>query len=268
MRLAFFVEGSNSPIGSKPTLLEVWSEICASLGVLLPTEVFPIDKRFLVAMDPSSPPMSGNAEGLDDLLLRMFQRKPFDAALVLWDLCPPWLPEAALCRWKETISLYAHMEQRHRLPAPFQSWVSQRHHELTHRPSAKQRRAPVKLTDGAIVPVCMEPEFESWLLQDEAALRAVLGLTGQQVKKWPTLPKENSQRRKRHLTQAICAAQSASTEICKKIRGDWRTNQPGWTTYLCRSLASRSSDQWAAHPLARRLKEVLPPQSRTADSAM
>jgi hypothetical protein len=44
--------------------------------------IVPINKKHLVAMDPRKPRMSGGGEALDQLIMRMMQRTPFDAAVV------------------------------------------------------------------------------------------------------------------------------------------------------------------------------------------
>ncbi len=261
MRIAFFVEGSEPESGPKPELLEIWTLICKSLGVLSPDLVFPINKKQLIAMDPGKPPMSGAAEALDDYLRRKYRSREFDAAVVLWDLHPQWNKNATMCRWTETIDLYKYLKDRALLPKEFQDWVQQRYTDLSQRSFPSQRATPVQLTKGAIVPICMEPEFENWLLHDERALKEALDLKGKRAKNWSKikLPAQ-PQRRKVHLAEAILAAQAARSPITKKVHDDWERNQLGWTQFLVRSLASQSSKKWASHPLARRLKEVIPPQ--------
>lgn len=261
MRVALFVEASDPPAGSAPSLLEVWQGICADLGVLDPAQVYPISKGHLVAMDPGKTKMPGRSEGLDDLLKRMHSRDDFDAAVVLWDLQPAWSHEQGACRWEETQALYRHMASRARLPEPFLSWVKQRSQDLAQRAQPSARSSAPIPSRGAILPVCMEPEFEGWLLQDESALKQVLGVSGQQLRGWPPdlSLRRGGQKAKNLLASAIVAAQSLKPlpEACRKIRGDWRTNQPGWTLYLCRALARHDPVTWRNHPIADRLRELL-----------
>ena len=103
MRWALFVEGSEP--SAKPTLAEVWDDICKQLSLQPPCAVFPISKKHLLAMDPMNPKMSGAAEGLDALLTRKWQSQSqqgqgvFDAAVILWDLSG--IPRSCRRRWTD-----------------------------------------------------------------------------------------------------------------------------------------------------------------------
>lgn len=265
MRWALFVEGSEP--SAKPTLAEVWDDICKQLSLQPPCAVFPISKKHLLAMDPINPKMSGAAEGLDALLTRKWQSQSqqgqgvFDAAVILWDLYPAWSKVGTACRWQETLALYQHMQTRKRLPPLFDAWVGSRHQALTTRAVASARIAPVSLAPGAILPLCMVPEFEDWLCQDEASLKVALELTGQRTpRKWPDFSVTAGLRPKKQLSQAIAAVQSVAPlpKVCGRVRGNWHTNQLGWTRYLCKELIRQDANRWSSHPIPRRLREILP----------
>src|SRR5437588_10932540 len=105
LRVALFVEGSvvRPARGSAP-LEAIWRDCLGrALSLRRLDPVVAINKKHLVAMDPGKPRMSGGGEALDQLMVRMMNREPFDAAVVAWDLVPAWNPEGAFCRWDETV---------------------------------------------------------------------------------------------------------------------------------------------------------------------
>ena len=129
LRVALFVEGSESPPTPRRSaaLKRVWNDdLAPGVGVSPFDVVVPISKLNLVAMDPENPAMSGNGEGLDQLMVRMMAREPFDAAVVAWDLVPRWNPLGSYCRWDETLDFYRLLSESECLPEPWKRQAGKR----------------------------------------------------------------------------------------------------------------------------------------------
>lgn len=268
LRVALFVEGGHSPlpVRQKASSLDlIWKEhLPGALGLRAFSMVVPISKKHLVAMDPSNPPMSGAGEGLDQLMARMLKREPFDAAVIAWDLRPPWNPEIKYCRWQETLDLYRYLSRGEGLPAPWRQRAKQRLGELEARRSPSARSRVPRLARYEILGLCMDPMFESLLVQDEAAVKRALGLGGN-VPGWPSQgwrdPDEH-QPDIRLLAPAIEAARSMKPgpKVIAGVRGSLRMNKDGWGEFLLKRLLADATAraQVLAHPLSRRLSEIGP----------
>jgi hypothetical protein len=266
LRVALFVEGSESPpLRGVRSLESIWNEhLPGALGLRVFSSVVPISKKHLVAMDPDNPPMSGAGERLDQLMVRMLRRHPFDAAVIAWDLVPAWNPQGTYCRWQETLSLHRHLSESAYLPATWKAQAARRLADLEGRRAPAARKQPPRLTRDVILALCMEPMFEGLLVQDEAAVKRALGLTGN-TPAWPRQGWGDAHERRpdeRLLKPAVLAAQSRKPQprVIAGVRGSWITNKDGWGEFLLRRLLddSKARPQVLAHPLCRRLAEVGP----------
>lgn len=265
LRVALFVEGSHappSPRGVAP-LERIWNGLAAALNLQAFDSIIPISKKHLVAMDPSSPPMSGSSEGLDQLMARRLLHTPFDAAVVAWDLAPPWNANGQFCRRQETLDLYRFLSESDALTAPWRELARGRLDTLTRAPSSPPRRT-TRLQRYEVLALCMEPCFEGLLTQDERAIRKVLGLTTT-PEGWPTIGwgDPNTRRPDDSLIRpAIAALRTIRPvpKICRQIPGDFRTNKDGWGEVLIRELLKSADGRSLVlkHPISRRLSEHLP----------
>jgi hypothetical protein len=225
--------------------------------------IVPINKKHLVAMDPRKPRMSGGGEALDQLIMRMMQRTPFDAAVVAWDLVPAWNPEGAFCRWEETLDLYRFLAASKALPQPWKDQAAVRYADLSSRPAPGVRESPPRLEHGMVLPICMEPMFEVLLTQDEAAVRRALGLT-RAPKGWPSRGWADPQMQRPDsgvLGPAIQALfrMRPKPAVLRKIHGDMITHKNEWGELLLRQMLAddRARVTILAHPIALRLRELL-----------
>ena len=267
LRLVLFAEGSESPPSSRSrqVLARIWNErLAVALELPLFERVFPISKTHLVAMDPTNPPMSGAGERLDQLIARMLKQTPFDAALVAWDLCPPWNPEGEYCRWTETVDLYRFLAESDCLPDLWRRRAQLRYQELNGRPKPSERSAPPIVEPGSILPLCMEPMFESLLVQDEGAVRRAMGVEGTSVKGWPKRGWGDAGVRRPDqdlLAPAVRALLNIrpKRDVLRLVRGDMKTHKSEWGELLLRRMIddARARHLITEHPIARRLSELL-----------
>lgn len=266
LKVALFVEGGESPLPPRQTksaLELIWNEhLPTALGLRAFSTVVPISKKHLVAMDPGNPAMSGAGEALDQLMARTMKRHAFDAAVIAWDLVPAWNPEVDYCRWRETLDLYRHLSRRNELPEPWRQRARHRLEELEGRSSPSARHRRPKLVQHQILPLCMEPMFESLILQEEAAIKRAMGLRGK-VPRWPNQGWGDAKEKRPDealLAPAILAAQGAKPATISGVRGTMRTNKDGWGEFLLRRLLVDPSARAVvlAHPIAERLDEIGP----------
>jgi hypothetical protein len=219
----------------------------------------------LVSMNPDIPRPVGAGESFDRILVRKLNRDPFDAALVAWDLVPAWHPGGDYCRWNETIDLYRFLGQSPVLPYPWRDKAQRRFEELASRDRPGVRPGPPTLEHGMILAVCMEPMFESLLVQDERSVKRALDLT-KTPRGWPTRgwgdPHER-QPDQRVLAPAILSVRGMKPvpRYANHIRGDMKTNKDGWDEYILRKLIldPNSREIILNHPLSLRLRDLLIP---------
>ncbi|TVQ97374.1 MAG: hypothetical protein EA398_14610 [Deltaproteobacteria bacterium] len=268
LRVALFVEGSMAPPPAHrtPALERIWNEhIADQLAVDRFAPIVPISKKHLVAMDPAAPTMSGSGERLDQLLVRMLRRHPFDVAVVAWDLVPAWNPEGTFCRWQETLDFYRLLAASQVLPRNWTAAAQARYQDLSTRSVNNARPGPPKLSAHAIVAVCMEPMFEGLLVQDEQAVRRALGLEGARAPGgWPGTGWGAPAARQPDSALLVPAIASLRrirprNEVAKRIVGDFRTNKDGWGEYILRQLLrdEQARPVVLGHPIYRRLREWL-----------
>lgn len=263
LRIALFVEGGDS-VPSRDgytSLTKIWSQqLQAWLALLSISRIIPISKKTIIALDPAVPAMSGAGEALDQLIVRELARQDFDVALIAWDLAPPWDPEADMCRWQETLDLYKHLSKSSCLEAEWRSYASTRHAELSGRKVPSARVGLPELRRGAILPLCMTPEFERLLVNDERIIRKALGVLGRQVKNWPTWDVDDRGRGNTLLLQkAILASRrtNSKSDIFRKIRGDMRTAKDDWCSHFLRYVVEEQDDSLKSLELPARLFELL-----------
>jgi|ERR1700694_163596 len=266
LRVALFVEGSFAPLGRRRQLLHsIWNDrIASALGLSPFDPIVPISKTHLIAMDPQAPAISGAGEALDELFTRTHRMTRFQAAVVAWDLHPKWNPEAAYCRWNETVDLYRLLAQSNALDAPWKHFAHERFDDLRNRPEPSSRAVPAHVTDGSIIAVCMEPMFEAILAQDERCVRRALGITGRHLDRWPNRgwgdPAER-QPDSRVLAPAIRATRLARPRprVASRIIGDFVTHKDDWNDHLLRSALADPECRGIVlgHPALRRLREVM-----------
>ena len=264
LSVALFVEGSGGNVPSKEehgALARIWSEILpTALGCTSRPRIVPMSKRSLVALDRSKPPLTGTLP-LDLLMMRELAKQPFDAAIVAWDLQPPWDPHAVRCRWRETLDLYRLLGGSPSLPEPWRSRSQARYEALTARIVPAARARPHQLKPGEIGVLCMEPMFEA-LLVDEPGIRAALGLKRSPAD-WPNLKRKNVRDPDHSLLgQAIDAAKRSRTPgpILKRINGDMFTRKNEWGAHFLECLLANEATRarLLKRPLVRRLREILP----------
>lgn len=266
LKVALFVEGSTVPLPKHKLqpLNGIWN---GCLGEALRLHRFepivPISKTHLVAMDPDNPPMSGAGEALDVLMARMLKTHSFHAAVIAWDLVPAWNPRGVFCRWEETLKLYRFLSQSRALPENWKEQAAKRHNEMSLRKNPGDRSRPPTPRPGMVLPVCMEPMFESVLVQDEAAVKRALGIQGRNVTGWPSQGWGDPQVKRpdeRILAPAIRAVSNVRPKVqaSKVVGGDLKTRKNEWGEYLLKRILSdeRARGRLLDHPLLRRLVEL------------
>ena len=124
------------------------------------------------------------------------------------------------------------------------------------------RTAPPRLEPGMILPLCMEPMFESILCVQETATLRALELSSRPPN-WPTRGWNDRTEKhpdRRVLAPAIATAKSSRPKprVFRRIPGDLRTNKDGWGEYLLRQLLKDSPRRSALldNPILQRLREI------------
>lgn len=266
LRIALFVEGSSTPpTRSGKDLLEViWNErLGESLGLPRFAPIVPISKKHLVAMDPRNPPMSGAGETLDQLMKRVLDRKPFDVAVIAWDLVPAWNPQEEFCRWTETVDLYRFLSVSEALPELWREKARWRFQNLSERMAPSARQEVPRLEAGLVLPICMVPMFEGLLVQVEGAVKRALGLK-HDPKGWPRTGWSDAKEKRpdlKVLAPAISSLRGVSPKpaVLRTVRGDMKTHKAEWGEFLLRKLLAdeQARAQILSHPIAKRLEELL-----------
>ena len=271
LKVALFAEGSGESSPSRResgALSRIWGEVLPrALGCASQIRVFPFSKRDLVALDRSKPQPTGSIP-LDVLIAaRLAGPERLDAVLIAWDLQPPWDPKVNRCRWQETLDIYRFLGASAALKGLSGGWrrrAQARHDDLAARATPGARTLPHRLARHEIAVVCMEPMFESILL-DEPGIFAALGLT----RRPPLWPKAKEWKAKglRMPDQALlkpaidaALASKVRARIVDQIGGDLKTRKNEWGAYLLESLLAEHSTRTRclSRQLPRRLTEVLP----------
>jgi hypothetical protein len=262
VKIVVFVEGSGDSVPSKRengALARIWCELLPhALGLRTPARIVPISKGHITAMTLKGAPQFRKI-GLDHLIAQQLQLAPFDAAVVVWDLLPPWDPKAAVCRWEETLALYRGLAASEVLPQRWRRRAHERLAGLQARPRPNVRVGPHAAAKEEVAAVCMEPMFEA-VLQHEPGIFRALGLK-RRPGNWPADWKGNNRPDRMLLAPAVRAAQASKkrASIVDKIGGDMTTRKNEWGAYFLETLlADETTRAWIeALPLARRLREVM-----------
>lgn len=260
LRIALLVEGSSDTgIRRASTWLEeIWNGHLVPAVGRQPFEVVaPISKKDLVAMDPSIVRSTGS-EPLDMKLVRLGAGEKFDAAVVAWDLQPAWNDLGAFCRWAECVRLYELLSQSNVLPEPWRMQAAQRLSDYGQRAVPNARPTPPQLRPGTVMPLCMDPEFESLLTANEAATRRALGLAST-PSDWPGGWGPGGTRRPAEdVLRVAIECVPGNSPIRRRIRGGWRQQKSAWGEYLLRQLLAEDVGRQSvvSHPISVRLSEL------------
>jgi hypothetical protein len=259
MRVLLCVEGSHAfnPGQAVNEFDNLWIQtIGAALGgARHELALLPLNKGNLVAA--SGAPVVGAAP-FQVLLAAAISRSAAEAVVVIWDLVPPWAPDAPTCRWNECIALLRAVADDPDLAAPWRDAAARLLQEYEGRPQHAKQSRQSRVTANGIELVCIHMEFESLLLVHEGAVREALGLRGQRIREWPRWPASILEERdpKAVVAQAVRLADRA---VRRRVRGDMRTNPHGWAAHLLSSILASEQARAAldAHPAWDRLRQLL-----------
>lgn len=262
MKICLLVEGSFAaprPRQEDP-LSALWKTLvpqALNLKVAI-DELVPISKKNLLAMDDTLP-RSGRAIPLDELILQRIKLTNIDAAIVVWDLIPQWADSPA-CRWQETLDLYRLLGMRSVLPNEWRDAAGARHLDLLARDAPSQRVAPPTLQNGSVVAICIDPMFETILVQDESAVRRALEVAGKNVPGWPTWARNSRRPDRELLAPAVARSRRVSTAaVFRRLGSDFKVAKQEWATYLYRKLCEdqNARNVLVSHSVSARLQELL-----------
>jgi hypothetical protein len=261
LRVALFVEGSTDRgVRQSSSWLErVWNQHLIELvqGAEF-SDIIPISKKDIVAMsDPKHRPTG--SEPLDMKLVRLGAGTSFDAAVVAWDLHPKWNETDDFCRWDETVRLLDCLGRSDKLPDAWRGACSARADDYLSRSQPGDRAHAPAFEPGAVLPLCMDPEFESLLTADEGATMRALGMSTR-PSGWPRGWGVGGTRRPGdEVIRRAVDCLPRNSEVRRRVRGKWRQNKAAWGEYIVRQLLSDVAGRSAVkeHPLTRRLAELV-----------
>lgn len=260
LRVALCVEGSDDTgLRQHGSWLDlIWNEHLPDLvGGRRFERVIPISKKDIVAMALPAHRPTGT-EPLDMKLARLGAGTHFDAAIVAWDLHPKWNVDGPFCRWDETVKLLQCLSRSESLPDNWRSACAERHGAYAARRRPSDRPNAPALAPGSVLPLCMDPEFESVLTADERAVMRALGVATRPAR-WPSGWGAGGTRRPGDdvLRQAIDSLPRQS-EVRRKVRGSWRQNKGAWGELLLRNMLDDAAGRegLAAHPVVTRFAEL------------
>jgi hypothetical protein len=256
-----FVEGS-----AGPSLDRLWRERIPVLFRLHPFErVVGISKHHLVAMTNANLGLKHRTStislGLDALIARELQAKPFDCAVVAWDLVPPWdsSADAQACLREEALLLYGGLSRSQVLPESWRQNAERRHQEIQAHKRKMLSAGPPRPAPNEVLTVCMEPEFEGLLLH-EAGVRSVLGVTGKSVRDWPkTWNRPLQTRPSETLSKAIEAARRVKPKppIFRKLGRSMREAKHDWAQLFLEEASAGFRKHLLQHAISTRLTDVV-----------
>ena len=263
--VVFFAEGTIAgPLrrGEIDPFESIWKlQVPTALDIIPPHRVIGINKKNLVAMDRSMPPMSSFSIGLDDIIANALEREPFDIAVILWDLVPPWSPVNGFCRWEETKSLYKGLSESRRLPNLWRKQAADRLEDLCTRPTNAARAALQELNTGQVFAVCMEPMFEILLALCEDIVMDIFQLRKRPAG-WPNdWPGVTVRPDIEIIQKAITTARkiSPTPSVFRIIRGDMINNKHEWGEFILRQILNNPHcvDKLRNHATSTRLTDLL-----------
>jgi hypothetical protein len=232
LRTTVFVEGTSGDSSRhvRDKIEQLWAVVLPEkLNCPQPANVVGFSKGHFQAMNRSW--KSGEIRTtstnvpFDAFFSMELERRPFDVAIVVWDLMPPWDKEARPSRCIEVRDFYRAMGESEAIPERFRDGALRRLAEV------EQATGQASVVHGSIVGVCMEPMFEG-MLADEKALREALGVRNQQVKGWPKHWGSNDP--KEVLDRAIRATRRLSPlpAALKRVPGNMETRPNDWNLFL------------------------------------
>ena len=258
MRALICVEGSTGPAIARlgEAFERLWCEVIGrALGPRHELSVLPISKANIVAGEGGNI-VSGHAP-FQILLADAIAKFSPDAVLIVWDLLPPWDSDATPCRWDEMLRLLDGIARDEAIPDKWQAAARAQAEEYRRRVKPRASRGR-PIGPNSVELACMQMEFETLFLMDEAELKRALGLAGRKVKGWPPFPKRPLSERKPKdvLAKAVL---HASEDVRNKVRGDLRTNLHGWEAKILETLLSSQHGRKALerHPGWKRLMQLL-----------
>ena len=263
MTRALFVEGPSEHLHDGHSFVRLWQEaILGNLGLPRFDHICAINKKFLIAMRPGSPKMSGASLPLDHLIEQKRKELGFDCAVVAWDLVPGWAGGVAhLCRWEETVEFYEGIARSRALPNSWTAFAAARVQDLTNRTVPSERAALTKLAPNSIMALCMEDMFESLIACDERMVKNLLGCHGKEVNGWPKKWKRPPKRVDTALlSPAIAAARRLRPRVVEAfaVQGDMITAKHEWGYFFVQRMLSEAGSRKARdHQICKRLREVL-----------
>jgi hypothetical protein len=193
---------------------------------------------------------------LSILLADAIEHEAPDAILLVWDLLPPWDPEANACRWDDCLNALRGIAAETELSGEWRSAASRLLKDYESREKPRISR-DVSLKPGSIELVCVEQEIETLFLLNEREIRRILGVKGKAVD-WPRWPRKPMRERdpKEILAKAVL---TASPKLKARIFGDFREYMHEWEAFLLRGLLETKAGREALelHPAWKRLQMFL-----------
>jgi hypothetical protein len=193
---------------------------------------------------------------LDVTIAEAFRASPFDVAVIAFDRKPPndvLGPHA--CIRNEIDFVLDHFVRRRKLPE-FLLDAAERLREhygpagagtRTPRPRGRPPRLALDF-------VCMVPEFEALVVNDDVALRRAVGFP-RRPKNWPWNKGRVREDPKKLIEEIIDLARAHGVA---PIPANFRADRHGWALHILRSLrAAGRSRLLQRHPIGTRLGTVL-----------
>lgn len=248
MRYAIIVEGTQNVCHPRTKLdlfKDLWQvRIPCVFGLPEPAFVLGINKGSIAAMRLRESRLrrtTSIAEPLDVLVERCRQSNGIDSFLVLWDLLPPWDREAGICRWNETLAFYEGLSLSKVLPQLFRDAAKAKLIDLKKR-SPAGRHFPPRLCHGGILAICMDPIFESCLM-DEKSMRRCLGVDNRRTPHWPADWNPKNRNAERVISDAIDVARAVNpnAKVFRRVRGRYEIQKTEWGLYFIQSGMFNSS---------------------------
>jgi hypothetical protein len=233
LSVTLFVEGSSqdSSRDIEDKVAELWRvRLPTLMKCPSPDRVVGISKGHLQAMQrpwrDGEEVTSSVRIPLDEFIEIERGQHPFDAALVAWDLVPPWDRERRPERCLEVRDFYRCLSESQHLPQQFRDMAAGRMAEIQAQPPG----VCPKLKQGMIAAICMVPEFEA-VLADEQAVREALDVRGKDIPRWPNWDPDDP---KETLDKAIRAARRfrPQPKPTKQVPGNMETRPNDWHLFF------------------------------------
>lgn len=249
-RFGLFVEGATpTNLVGTVALRQLWEELARLSNASGSVVVHGFDKSQIVSLKEDPRVRLVAPSPLDIFIDQRYRDTPFDVLVVAFDALPPNQLLNHSCMRSEVDFVLRRMVERKHLPRPFAPEAERLLKHYDSRP--QQPRGRGRPPRGAFDVIYMEPVFESLLIADEAAVRRALG-HARTPKDWPTFSRRVKRPDRTVLPRAVSlAAPDART----RVGGTFDTNKHGWALAIVREAAR--GNRFAAHPIARRLRDVL-----------